>query len=119
MSDFAAFLAEIGLSQAQMDAAERAMPAPVSRHHDDPFCVRESGIQGVGCFATRGVDGRIGVMRQGGRWHEAGRYINHSKHPNAVAALEQGALVAYGRMADGDEITMDYRQVRDCLTGGV
>lgn len=117
MSDFAAFLDEVGLTQAQMDAAAAAMPKPIPREVGDGYRVFPSPIHGVGCFATRDIDGRIGAMRHGESWCEAGLYINHSAAPNAIAVMQGDTLVAYGKVAMGDEITLDYRQVRDSIMG--
>lgn len=118
MSDFHAFLAEIGLTQAQMDAAAASMPRPLSRMEDEDYFVSQSEIDGFGCFAAKDIDGLIGRLRTGDDWHEAGRFINHSPTPNATASMQGGNMVAHGKVARGDEITLDYRQVRDCVFGG-
>lgn len=118
MSDFHAFLAEIGLTQAQMDAAAASMPRPLPRMETEDYFVSQSEIDGFGCFAAKDIDGLIGRLRTGDDWHEAGRFINHSPTPNAVASMQDGNMVAHGKVARGDEITLDYRQVRDCVFGG-
>lgn len=115
MTDFGRFLEEIGLTQAQMDAAAAAMPAP-RKEANARYSVRPSGIHGVGCFANERISGRVGTLKCG-EWFEAGRYINHSPTPNAVARMESGALVAYGEIGAGEEITLDYRQVRNSMDG--
>ena len=117
MNDFPAFLAEIGLTQAQMDAAAASMPRPLSRMDAEDYFVAPSEIQGFGCFALKDIDGLIARLRTGDDWHEAGRFINHSATPNAVASMQDGNMVAHGNVARGDEITLDYRQVRDCVFG--
>lgn len=118
MNDFSAFLEEIGLTQAQMDAAAASMPRPLSRMDAEDYFVAPSEIQGFGCFALKDIDGLIGRLRTGDDWHEAGRFINHSPTPNATASMQGGNMVAHGKVARGDEITLDYRQVRDCVFGG-
>lgn len=117
MGSYAEFLKQVGLTQDQMDAAARAMPAPLPRSAGEPYCVAPSGIEGLGCFATHNVSGQIATLRRGLDWTEAGRYINHASGPNATAKLEGANLIAYGNAAAGDEITLDYAQVRDCITG--
>jgi hypothetical protein len=115
MDDFAMFLDEIGVSQEQMDAAASAMPAPLRREDAANYCVRPSPIHGAGCFATADINGLIGRLRHKDDWYEAGRYINHSLTPNAKAVRHDEALFAYGSVSHGDEITLDYRQVRDAM----
>jgi hypothetical protein len=116
MDDFQSFLQEIGLTSAQMDAAAKAMPAPLP-NPGEPYEVRPSPIHGVGCFATAPVMGRLCTLRIGPDWLEAGRYINHSPTPNAKAVKEWETIRACGTVAEGDEITLDYRQVLACMLG--
>lgn len=110
--DFDAFLLEIGVTPEQMAAAKAGMPTPAKSEESEPFTMKTSPIEGVGCFATQDISGRIGKLWQGGEWYVAGRYINHSPDPNAVATMEGGAMFAYGNVTSGDEITLNYRQVR-------
>lgn len=115
--DFAAFLNEIGITQVQMDAAAAMMPSPIPRQPGEGYCVLPSPIQGMGCFATRDINGLIGKMRHGNEWYEAGMYINHSPTPNAYAVVQESMIAAYGAVSAGEEITLDYRQVRKCILG--
>lgn len=118
MGDYSSFLEEIGVSQWQMDEAAAAMPFPIRNTDDEHYCVQPSRIDGLGCFASADTCGLIGKMRTGERWHYLGRYANHSGTPNATARMQDGDLYAYGDIVAGDEITLDYRQVRDCILGG-
>jgi SET domain-containing protein len=84
--------------------------------------VAPSSIEGLGLFATADISpdeviapGRIDGMRT-----IAGRYTNHAKNPNARAVKRPGGnidLVAVNAIRgcmgglDGEEITVDYRQV--------
>jgi len=117
MSDFDAFLSEIGLTQAQMDAAAASMPRPLGRMDAEDYFVSLSEIEGLGCFAAVDIDGLIGRLRTGDSWHDAGRFINHSATPNARASMDGANMVAHGKIARGEEITLDYRQVRSCILG--
>lgn len=115
--EYAEFLVLVGLTQAQMDAAALAMPEPIRRANDEPYLVAPSAIHGRGCFATRNITGRIGMLRIGDNWTEAGRYINHADEPNALAFMRGGNLMARGQVTAGQEITLDYAQVRATVMG--
>ena len=117
MDDFSRFLDEIGVTTEQMEEAARSMPRPLSRMDAEEYFVSLSEIEGLGCFAASDIDGTIGRLRTGDDWHEAGRFINHSPAPNAQAVMEGSNMVAYGKVSRGDEITLDYRQVRSCILG--
>lgn len=115
MNDFDAFIEEIGVTRAAMDAAAEAMPVPLPKSESERYRVGLSPIHGTGCFATHDIDGVIGKMRCGNDWYEAGRFINHSATPNATAKMQGNTLFACGTVCSGDEITLDYRQVRDTI----
>jgi hypothetical protein len=117
MASYTEFLQQVGLTQAQIDAAAERMPKPMPRGADEHYRVSPSAIEGRGCFATQNTAGRIAALRHGEGWTEAGRYINHASEPNATAKLEGTDLIAYGTVAAGDEITLDYAQVRDSIMG--
>lgn len=82
--------------------------------------VLPSPIHGKGLFATTDIEaGRIIVTGRLGRFRTpAGRYTNHSKHPNARWVEDHGdmflqAIVpikGYRGGFVGEEITIDYRQ---------
>jgi hypothetical protein len=84
------------------------------------FCKAISPIAGVGMFATSNIaNGEpIGMARVDGKRTPLGRYVNHSKYPNAqmVAVGDQILLVAIENIVgalggqQGQEITVDYRQ---------
>lgn len=111
------FLALVGLTQAQMDAAAASMPEPIPRAACDSYVIAPSAIEGLGCFATRSIDGCIGLLRRGDEWTEAGRYINHDHKPNARAVRNGRFLMAMGCVKAGQEITLDYAQVRAAIKG--
>lgn len=85
------------------------------------FQVGVSPIHGKGVFATADIleNELVGVARLGNNRTVLGRYVNHSKNPNAVMVLhENGDLFLVMKKAIsgcrggnlGDEITIDYRQ---------
>jgi hypothetical protein len=77
--------------------------------------VKESPIHGSGAFAHQhfGASTLIAPARMNGMRTPAGRYVNHSPTPNAqYFPLDNGDLhlIATFDIAEGDEITVDYRQ---------
>lgn len=118
-NDFDNFLSEIGLTQQAMDLAEAQMGKPLSRRAHEPYEVKPSDIHGVGCFATKDTEGFIARVSIDSNWYEAGRYINHSHTPNAKVSRAGSFLFLKGSVKAGDEITLDYRQVRSCILGEV
>ncbi len=120
--DYLAVLEEFGISHAQAMAE--------TEHQDDmrdfPYgrykvMVKESPIDGRGMFATSPIaEGEvIGPARIDGKRTPAGRYVNHSRSPNAYFVLRENGdldLVASieisGNMGGRteSEITIDYRQ---------
>jgi hypothetical protein len=84
-------------------------------------CVRDSVIEGKGLFASGNIkEGEvIAPGRLGGKRTPAGRYVNHSVLPNAVAMMDDTGDVYFialrdivGNLggADGEEITSDYHK---------
>jgi hypothetical protein len=83
--------------------------------------IGESLRHGYGLFAT--ADFRIGDVvapaKVGGMWTPAGRYVNHSKRPNAQAVWSDGDVNLIAKKSIkgshggilGDEITVDYREI--------
>lgn len=124
-ADYARFLAEFSLTAewvAQVSANESdqiAMPSG--------YCMRvkPSTIHGLGMFAPCLVPKGeiIAPARVGGKRTPAGRYVNHSATPNAVAQLHMGvpdgdiALVALRAIGTGEEVLVDYRQT--CRLNGI
>jgi hypothetical protein len=93
------------------------MPAPWS----GMVKVCDSPIEGRGLFSLVPVAAGdvVAPARLGGRRTEAGRYINHSKTPNAVMVPNDKGDVIVVALRDiagchggdtGEEITVDYRQ---------
>lgn len=118
-ADFRDFLSEIGITQEQMNAAAVALPDPVHAVGDYKHPVLPSAIEGLGVFSDRYFDvgDRACTLLVGEKWTVYGRYINHDPEPNIVAAYSQGVLagIAIREINQGDEITLNYRQVKDAL----
>ena len=118
MTDFAAFLLEVGITQDQCDAASEIMPEPIpSGAH---CCIRASEIHGLGVFPATYFEAEslIGNMLVDGAWTDIGRYMNHSVQPNVSVRSAGDSVVAYsiGEIPPNTELTVNYRHVRDALT---
>lgn len=110
--DYMAFVHESGLCEQQI---QRLVHFDNVSQENDYFVRRgESKIHGIGLFAT--CEFSIGEIicpaSDGERRTIADRYTNHSGKPNAYfERLGSGLLlVAKTHIAEGDEITIDYRQ---------
>jgi len=119
-NDFDLLLSEIGITKEQVRAESEItidlIPFPFGTTSVGVF---DSPIEGKGLFAMSGVNageiiapGRINNMRT-----PAGRYVNHSKKPNATVAFN-GRDVDFIALENisgckggslGNEITIDYR----------
>lgn len=106
------------VAQAQSFNTSDLTPFP---HGGYKVMVTRSRIDGKGLFATAPIaKGEvIAPARVGEKRTPAGRYTNHSPHPNAAFVLRQNGdldLVAIANISGmsgglvGDEITIDYRQ---------
>lgn len=113
-ADFTDMLAEFGLSADDMRRLQ-ALPSPVIDFaHPVSVRVAQSSIEGSGLFATRDYsDGQsIAPATIARRLTPAGRYINHASTPNAVFVLRANGdidVIASRDIAEGEEITSDYR----------
>ena len=110
--DYTKFLAQLGVSQEVMDSMvnhDDVIPMP------DGFDVevRASRIHGMGLFALRDfvADEFICPGRIDGHRTPAGRYTNHSLHPNAtsVKSGDDIGAVAIKTIQAGEEILISYR----------
>lgn len=86
---------------------------------NEPFVLKPSLIAGMGAFANRdfAADELIAAMTVGLVFTTCGRYVNHSPFPNtrSVAVIGGTAFQATTRIAAGEELTVDYRNVRELL----
>ena len=117
---YADFIAKMGLTQAQMDAAAAAMPEPFPKGASEPYAVEPSPIHGVGVFATAPIvsGDDIALFNTGSGWTEAGRYANHSDDPTGSVYMDgtRMRLRAARDVPQSQEITVDYQQVYETLT---
>lgn len=122
-ADFEAAIAEFGFDaltvrQISEDTSDQ-IPFPQG---DYKVAVGPSKIEGKGLFATGAIDANelIAPARLDGLRTPAGRYINHSRTPNAEMVLgDTGNAYVFSLRPisgckgglPGEEITVDYRQV--------
>ena len=117
--DYCSFLAEIGLTENDVRGQVENLADQVTAQHVKTK-ISESPIHGLGMFATATIaaDEVIGKARIGDQRTPFGRWVNHSKSPNAhmvkngsnidlVSARQIGGCTG-GQ--DGEEITVDYRR---------
>lgn len=115
MTDYEAFLEETGLTQAQMDAAVvEVVPLPIL--YSKRVRLGASSIAGFGMFADRPfAEGEIiGPMKLSGKWTTLGRYLNHEQSPNCE--VRENNFHALKPLFRGEELTANYRQIREILT---
>lgn len=118
MDDYLLFLAELGLTQEIMDAITPLLPKPLPRDPAELYYLDDSEVHGTGVFASEDVDGFIGRMWADGEWYEAGRYLNHMKLPNTEPMMVDGVMILVGTAQKGDELFVNYRDVKECLDNG-
>jgi len=81
---------------------------PVLYCYESIVEVKESNIEGVGCFSkvVYSVDEVIGEGLHGEFKTELGRYINHSDQPNTY--LKAGKFIALKKILPGEELLVNY-----------
>jgi hypothetical protein len=117
-NDFARFLIELGVTPNAMKAAART--ARYIRVRCAAARIARSTIHGRGVFmripAPRGAS--LLTARWAGAWTTYGRFANHS--PNPSAFMRGANFVSSRALKPGDEVTVNYRQVRrELSTQGV
>lgn len=115
-ADYERFLVECGLTHEVVEAivTNEADMVPMPPQIDT-LELRDSPIQGKGLFSTRTLQAgeRIAPARIYPMRTPAGRYTNHSTHPNAMMVpLSNGDIdmVAMYQIEAGEEVTVNYRQ---------
>ena len=112
--DYRLFLTEHRLTDERMLKIGSITHDLVIMPRDHGVEFRRSPIDGIGMFATRSFapEDVICPGRIGGRRTPAGRFVNHSREPNAKPVDVGGDIyaVAVRPIHIGDEITIDYRE---------
>lgn len=127
--DFAAAIAEFGFDAdtvtAMSENEDDQMPFPQGSYK---VMVAPSSVHGRGLFATADIAANelIAPARIGGKRTPAGRFTNHSRHPNAeMVVAESGDIFLFAKQVIsgckggnvGDEITIDYRHALTLSVG--
>lgn len=113
-ADFDLFLKENSLTR---EECQRGLAASqVDWGAVNNLFISTSVIAGYGMFAGRKIESgeRFAPAKKGEVWSLAGRYTNHSQHPNALAVRDGNEvwMVAACDIPYGQEVTADYRQVK-------
>lgn len=121
--DFAEMASEIGLEPSLIRSLseDESDQIPFPKGTAQKLTQRPSALEGVGMFASAPIEQWeiIAPARLRGKRTPAGRFVNHSKNPNAFFVKDDRDdihLVALRRIRgcmggdSGEEITVDYRQ---------
>jgi len=120
--DYYNFLTEFGITHEVLKQESEDQTDQIDFPYGDyRVQVKDSRIEGKGLFATASFEegDAIAPARIDGMRTPAGRYINHSKKPNAffvideqnnVFAVAGRNIIGYRGGIIGEEITVDYRQ---------
>lgn len=111
--DFLIMLDETGFTADQVDTQTRNESDRIDIELVDVE-LSPSPINKIGMFAKRKFASGEVVMpaRINGKRTQAGRYVNHSKTPNATMFIEDNNIYlrVISDVSDGEELTVDYRQ---------
>lgn len=115
MTDYETFLVENGLTQQAMDEAKAQCNDFVPMPKDAKVCVAWSAIEGVGVRSLSGFEtgDTVAPAKIAQRWTAAGRFTNHDA--NANVEMRNGNFIAVRPIRLGEEITVNYRQVKEAL----
>lgn len=121
MTDYQLFLTENGLTEESMQESLRAVDAGGLSGECPYVRLGDSQIPeaGKGIFASEPIDiyFNLSPIFERDKWTLAGRYVNHSKAANTVAVRSEKGfdLVATKNITQGEEITSNYRQVKNAM----
>jgi len=101
-----AFSPQIRKWARKLEAAVRGEKLKEDLTENSGLVIKRSSIHGKGVFATRLI--HPGVIKDEKSWSDA---INHSKNPNAEL-LQNGDIKILRRISAGEELTFDYRKMK-------
>ncbi len=124
--DFQLVLKEFGITEEQAREESERQDDQIPMPPGFNVVIRRSAIDGAGVYVQVPVTcgDILAPVRLGGKRTPAGRFVNHSCKPNArfVEINGDAFLVALEPIAPfcsetvpGDEVVVDYRQVKDLL----
>lgn len=112
---FESFLDHVGLTVEDVNPDTAYVDSPIEECDNTNYCLGDSTIHGKGTFATKNIDGYVGKLKSRDSWYVLGRYANHSATPTAKVEMSSGEIVVTGCVEEGQEITVDYFEVRDLI----
>lgn len=116
-SDFDLFLKENSLTREECQYG--LARSQVDWSAIESLFIATSPIAGYGMFAGKKINAgeRFAPAKKDETWTLAGRYTNHSQHPNAMAVKDGNEvwIVAARDIPYGEEVTADYRQVKSAM----
>lgn len=120
--DYRVLLDQLGITESQVRAETEDESDQIDMPHGSApkFTVRQSCIEGQGAFLSAPAESGevLAPARLNGKRTPAGRYVNHSKYPNAEFVMSSDGninLVAIRPISgcigsdQGDEVTVNYR----------
>lgn len=115
-SDYLKFLNELGLTESDMQRG-LAVSAVTEDSLPSRCEVKKSDIHGLGVFVSEEVHGTLGVFLSGKGWSLLGRYTNHSSSPNSIVVEDKrsGDIYLLSSAKSGEEVTVNYRQVKEVI----
>lgn len=109
----------MGLTKMDLENAEKRMPPPLPKLPNEEYRIGNSKIDRTGVMSLGNFlpQDKIATLNIKGDWTEIGRFANHSPSPNMVSFKNGDTLVAFASRSinPGDELTLDYLQVRESL----
>lgn len=120
LSDYDLFLEEIGVTSEEMRNQAPKVPfIPIPSAYMWNVYIGPSEIEGKGTFAYHeiGPGEMISPAKMGLEWTSLGRYANHASNANAFMQKKGDVLmcVALRTIHSGQEITVNYRQVKQSM----
>ena len=116
--DYQAMLIDMGITDDEVKSISGDMSDHIelTDYYSSKVDVAKSDIAGRGVFAMMDfkAGARVVPVRIGNSRTVAGRYTNHSPHPNVIGKIIEGDIyfIAINNISAGDELTVDYRQAR-------
>lgn len=115
--DYVAACYEMGFTTQRVAEISRVEDDVIPDAHSGDIYVGDSEIEGQGIIAKRDFSAGDLICPLMSRFYRtiAGRYVNHAKNPTGDPVILSGTiwLSATRGIKAGEEITADYRAVRD------
>lgn len=116
--DYEKFLNELNLTEEDMQKGKAVTYVKCSSLPSERYVVSPSMIEGLGVIAVEDICGVVGEFHTS-EWEVLGRYTNHSPTPTGIVIRDRHSndILLLADVKKGQEITVDYRQVKEVLDG--